>query len=47
VCVVAAWIQTRRLARARTPAELIALLGVTGMWLAGYALVLSAGLVWG
>lgn len=47
VCVLAAWIQTRRLVRAKTPAELIALLGATGMWLAGYAVVLSAGLVWG
>lgn len=47
VCVAAGWIQTRRLVRARTPAELIALLGATGMWLAGYAAVLSAGLVWG
>lgn len=47
VCVVAGWIQMRRLARAKTPAELIKLLGATGMWLAAYALVLSAGLVWG
>jgi 1,4-dihydroxy-2-naphthoate octaprenyltransferase len=47
VCVTAAWIQTRRLARAKTPAELIALLGATGMWLAGYAVVMSAGLIWG
>lgn len=47
VCVMAGWIQTRRLVRATTPAEQIALLGATGMWLAGYAAVLSAGLVWG
>jgi 1,4-dihydroxy-2-naphthoate polyprenyltransferase len=47
VCVLAGWIQTRRLLQAKTPAELIALLGATGMWLAGYAVVLSAGLVWG
>ena len=47
VCVAAGVMQTRRLARAKTPGELIALLGATGMWLAGYALVLSAGLIWG
>ncbi len=47
VCGAAGVMQTRRLARAKTPAELIALLGATGMWLAGYALVLAAGLVWG
>jgi 1,4-dihydroxy-2-naphthoate polyprenyltransferase len=47
LCVLVGWIQTRRLVRAKTPAELIALLGATGMWLAGYAVVLSAGLVWG
>ncbi|CAM3151062.1 1,4-dihydroxy-2-naphthoate polyprenyltransferase [Rariglobus hedericola] len=47
VCVVAGWIQSRRLARATGPAELIRLLGQTGMYLAVYALVLSAGLIWG
>ncbi len=47
VCVTAGWIQSRRLARATTPAELIRLLGTTGMYLAVYALVLGAGLVWG
>lgn len=46
-CVAAAWIQTRRLARAKTPGELIALLGATGLWLAVYALIFSAALVWG
>jgi 1,4-dihydroxy-2-naphthoate octaprenyltransferase len=47
VCVAAGWIQTRRLARATGPAELIRLLGATGLYLALYALVLSAGLIWG
>lgn len=47
LCVAAAWIQTRRLARATTPAELIRLLGATGMYLAVYALALCTGLVWG
>lgn len=47
VCVVAGAAQSRRLARAGTPAELIRLLGQTGMYLAAYALVLSAGLLWG
>ncbi len=47
VCVAAGWIQVRRLVRAQTPAELIKLLGATGMWLAGYALVFSAALIWG
>jgi 1,4-dihydroxy-2-naphthoate octaprenyltransferase len=47
VCVLAGWIQTRRLAKATTPAELIRLLGATGMYLAVYALVLSVGLIWG
>ncbi|MBC8040767.1 MAG: 1,4-dihydroxy-2-naphthoate polyprenyltransferase [Opitutaceae bacterium] len=47
VCVTAGWIQTRRLVLAQSPAELIALLGVTGMWLAGYAVIFSAALIWG
>jgi len=47
VCVAAGWIQTRRLARARTPSELIRLLGTTGLYLAVYAGVLALGLVWG
>jgi 1,4-dihydroxy-2-naphthoate octaprenyltransferase len=47
VCVTEGWIQTRRLARAKTPADLIKLLGRTGMYLAVYALVMSAGLIWG
>lgn len=47
VCVAAGWIQTRRLARAATPVELIRLLGATGMYLALYALVLAFGLIWG
>ena len=47
VCATAGWIQTRRLARARTPAELIRLLGQTGMYLAVYAVILAVGLIWG
>ena len=47
VCAVAGWFQSRRLAHAKTPAELIQLLGKTGMYLAVYALVVSAGLLWG
>ena len=47
VCIVAGWVQLRRLAQATGPAELIRLLGQTGMYLAAYALVLSAGLLWG
>ncbi len=47
VGVVAGWIQTRRLAHATTPVELIRLLGATGMYLAVYALVLAVGLIWG
>lgn len=47
ICVLAGVIQTRRLQRARTPAELIKLLGATGMYLAVYALVFSIGLIWG
>ncbi|MFA6286842.1 MAG: 1,4-dihydroxy-2-naphthoate polyprenyltransferase [Opitutaceae bacterium] len=39
--------QTRRLAKAQTPAELIELLGQTGAYLAFYALLLSAGLLCG
>jgi 1,4-dihydroxy-2-naphthoate octaprenyltransferase len=47
LCVIVAWVHARRLARATTPAELIRLLGATGMYLAVYALVLAASLVWG
>ena len=39
--------QTRRLARAKTPAELIQLLGQTGLYLAVYALIVSIGLLLG
>jgi len=47
VCVVIGGLQSRRLAQATTPGELIALLGQTGMYLALYALVLTVGLIWG
>lgn len=47
MCACAGWIQSRRLARATTPVELIALLGQTGQYLALYALVLAGGLIWG
>lgn len=47
ICVTAGWIQSRRLARATTPAELIRLLGAAGLYLAIYALVLAAGLILG
>jgi 1,4-dihydroxy-2-naphthoate polyprenyltransferase len=47
VCAVAGWVQSRRLATAKTPGELIALLGRTGQYLALYALLLAAGLIWG
>lgn len=47
VCATAGWLQARRLAQATTPAELISLLGKTGLYLAVYALVLSIGLIWG
>jgi 1,4-dihydroxy-2-naphthoate octaprenyltransferase len=40
-----AWAHARRLRTSHTPAELIALLGDTGKLLAGYAMLLSAGLV--
>ena len=43
---LAVW-QMQRLSRAQTPAELITLLGVTGRYVALYALLLSACLVWG
>jgi 1,4-dihydroxy-2-naphthoate octaprenyltransferase len=43
---LAAW-QMRRLSRAQTPAELIALLGVAGRYVALYALLLAACLVLG
>jgi len=39
--------QTRRLARAQTSVELIQLLGTTGLYLAFYAVLFSAGLLWG
>ena len=39
--------QTRRLAEAKTPAELIALLGDTGKLLALYAVLLSVGVIFG
>jgi 1,4-dihydroxy-2-naphthoate polyprenyltransferase len=47
ICIAAGWMQTRRLVRAKTPAELIKLLGATGMYLAFYALIFSAALIWG
>jgi 1,4-dihydroxy-2-naphthoate octaprenyltransferase len=40
-------LQTRRLNRARTPSELIDLLGSTGLYLALYAVLFSAGLLFG
>lgn len=46
VCVAAGVMQSLRLSRARTPAELIRLLGQTGQYLAIYALIVSALLVW-
>jgi 1,4-dihydroxy-2-naphthoate octaprenyltransferase len=42
-----AWRHTRRLAEGKSPAELIALLGDTGKFLALYALLLSAGVAVG
>ena len=47
--VLAPWAAglTRRLATSRTPAEQIALLGATAAYLAGFGILLSAGLVWG
>ena len=47
LCSAVSWLQTRRLARASTPEELIRLLGATGLYLAGYALILAIGLLWG
>ncbi len=47
LCVAVGWRQSRRLARATTPAELIRLLWATGLYLAGYALIVSIGLIWG
>lgn len=47
ICGAIGWRQSRRLARATTPAELIRLLGATGLYLAGYALIVSIGLIWG
>jgi 1,4-dihydroxy-2-naphthoate polyprenyltransferase len=47
LCAAAGWLQSHRLARAQGPAELIRLLGQTGLYLAVYSLVLSAGLIWG
>lgn len=46
VCVIVGWTQSRRLARAATPAELIRLLGQTGMYLGIYAVLLAAGLIY-
>jgi 1,4-dihydroxy-2-naphthoate octaprenyltransferase len=40
-----AWMHARRLREARSPGELIALLGATGKLLALYALLFGAGLV--
>jgi 1,4-dihydroxy-2-naphthoate octaprenyltransferase len=47
ICVAIGWRQSRRLARATTPAELIGLLGATGLYLAGYAFIVAIGLIWG
>lgn len=47
LCGAVGWRQTCRLARATSPAELIRLLGATGLYLAGYALIVSIGLIWG
>jgi 1,4-dihydroxy-2-naphthoate octaprenyltransferase len=47
ICGAIGWRQSRRLAQATTPAELIRLLGATGLYLAGYALIVSIGLIWG
>ncbi len=47
LCSAVGWLQARRLARASTPEELIRLLGATGLYLAGYALILAIGLLWG
>ena len=47
LCVIVGWIQSRRLSRAKTPGELITLLGHTGLYLAAYALVLTIGLIFG
>ena len=47
LCTAIGWSQSRRLARATTPAELIRLLGSTGLYLAVYALVVAIGLIWG
>jgi len=47
LCSVIGWLQSRRLAQATTPQELIKLLGATGLYLAIYATVLSVGLIWG
>ena len=46
--VLAPWAAglTRRLATSRAPAEQIALLGATAAYLAGFGILLSAGLVW-
>jgi 1,4-dihydroxy-2-naphthoate octaprenyltransferase len=40
-----AWKHARRLTKAKSPSELIALLGDTGKFLAAYALLFSAGLI--
>jgi 1,4-dihydroxy-2-naphthoate octaprenyltransferase len=46
VGAAAGWQQVRRLRTARGPGELIALLGLTGRYLAFYAGALAVGLVW-
>ncbi len=47
VTAVAGVWQARRLAGAKTPGELIELLGATGLYLAFYAVIVSAGLLFG
>ena len=39
--------QTRRLTQAKTPVELVQLLGATGLYMAVYAMMFSLGLIWG
>ncbi len=45
ICLAVGWSQSRRLRRATTPAELIQLLGATGLHLAIYAVILAIGLI--
>lgn len=47
ICVAVGWSQSRRLRQATTPAELIQLLGATGLHLAIYAVILAIGLIAG